>query len=120
LVGLTDMNDDAHSKATSTKRSPARYGPISVAMPVVGVLAVAVFLWICGAEGHWYWTWRGVAAMCLLAGSCLLGVIAAFIAWVRAERFSAFIVAGFVLNAPLLLLLLGSALSHAITWLRYG
>jgi hypothetical protein len=101
-------------------RNAARYGPISVAMPVVGVMLVAGFLWIGGAEGHWYWTWRGTAAMCLLAGSCLLGVVAAFIAWMRGERFPAFIVAGFVLNAPLLLLLLGSALSNAIAWLRYG
>ena len=103
-----------------TLRPSPRYNVASVAAPFVGVVAVLVFLGIVGTEGHWYWTWRGPAAVSILAAFCVAGMVSAFVALARSERVPALTVFGLILNAPVPLVLLWSGLSFLETWLRYG
>jgi hypothetical protein len=70
--------------------------------------------------GHWYWTWRGGVVVAILGLGSLVGVVLALKSLVRLERFWGLTVAGMLVNAPFLLMLLWGALSQLIGWLQYG
>src|SRR5262249_47775413 len=113
----TDINEAGRLPPTPKPCPGPRYNLLSVAAPFLGVLAVLVFMGIVGTEGHWYWTWRGGAAMGILASACVVGVVFAFVALARSERLWGLTALGFFLNAPLPLLLLWQGLSLLDTWL---
>jgi hypothetical protein len=75
---------------------------------------------IAGTDGHWYWTWRGPAAMSILAGSCVVGFVLACIALARSEKLRGLTTFALLLNAPLPLWLLAVGLANLLAWLRYG
>ena len=100
-------------------RAP-RYNLLSVAAPFLGVFAALALLGVFGAEGHWYWTWRGEAVGAVLIGSCVVGLAFALTALARSERLWGLTALGLLLNAPLPLMLLRAGLSFFGDWLRYG
>jgi hypothetical protein len=101
-------------------RSRPRCNILSVAAPLLGVLAAVIVLGAFGADGHWYWTWRGGVVMGLVAGSCVVGAVLAGIALARSERLWGLTALGLALNVPLPLLLLGQGLVFLGRWLLYG
>jgi hypothetical protein len=109
-------------------RPAPRYGLISVAAPLLGVLASFGILMLTGgfrALGHWPdlttgESWLATLAMVILTGSCLAGLASAFAAFVRPEQSCGLAVLGLILNAPLPALLLGAGLEGFLDWLRYG
>jgi hypothetical protein len=116
----TGPGNGSRLPAAPAPRPSPRYNLLSVAAPFAGVLAALGFLALFGAEGHWYWTWRGGVAMGLLAGACAVGLVLGVIALARSERLWGLTAVGLLLNTPVPLALLVAGLSQLATWLRYG
>lgn len=101
-------------------RPGPRYNIVSIGAPFLGGVSVVMFLWISGVEGHWHWTWRGPAAMSILASSCVAGLVSGLLALARSERLWGLTALDLLINIPLPLTLLWTGLSQLGAWLRYG
>jgi hypothetical protein len=115
-----DTDDGRRFPTAATSGPSPFYNVISIVAPILGVVAVFVFVGIFGNENHWYGSWQAATAMGILGGSCFLGFVLAFIALARSERLWGLTAVGLILNSPLLVLLLWAALSNLESWLRYG
>jgi hypothetical protein len=101
--------------------SPSRWGFVSVAAPVVGFIGGLV-LWmegwripgIHGFEERLSW------GLSVWAGGSVVGLVAAGIAWARAERFWMVTAAGFALSAVLPVATLHAGVRSLLNWWRFG
>jgi hypothetical protein len=100
---------------------PARWNHVSLFMPFVGFVGG----YLVGAGGTGI-LWDGHPMEGILygfltwGGFCFLGLVAASIAWARAERLWGITLAGFILNGILPTILLCMGISELNTWWRYG
>lgn len=77
------------------------YHIISLAAPLVGVLASHLFADIFGHRYRWWVNWQDTTAVGILAASCLFGLITAIIVLARSNRLWGLSVLALILNAPL-------------------
>lgn len=100
---------------------PARWNVISACTPFVGFLGGLVV----GTAGQGV-LWHGHPAeglgwgVAVWAMFSVFGLVAATLAWVRAERLWGITAFGIILNAPVPLVFFWVGLSNLLNWLRYG
>jgi hypothetical protein len=101
--------------------SQPRWSFVSVAAPIVGFIGGLVLCmegwWIPGIRDFRDALFWGLSVW---AGFSAFGLVAAGIAWARAERFWMVRAAGFVLSAILPVAFLWSGALTLLNWLRYG
>lgn len=97
---------------------PPRWNLVSISSPFVGLLCGVVVY--AESEGHPLFGPGGLRGILVWTAFCVFGLLAAGIARSRSERLRGVTTAGFVLNAILPGLLLGSGVLNLMNWLRYG